>query len=254
MGLNGEHRALVKSSLIALALLGAGTAEAETCRQALALGLDVSGSVDTVEWHLQIEGLASALAAPEVQRAFLAMEGAPVWIAVYEWAADDAPRDLVAWRPIRSTEDLAEVQATLRATERVPHGIGTALGEAMRHGGVLLRERQDCWRLTLDLSADGRSNAGNKPERVRFEPELADVTINGLIVSTGSDQASAEAVEAELNMLESYFRGAVLKGHGAFVERARNYEDYEHAMTRKLLKELQTVSVGWLEETGALAK
>jgi len=52
------------------------------CRQALAMALDVSGSVDTREYHLQLDGLASALTDPDVQRAMLAQPGNPVYLAV----------------------------------------------------------------------------------------------------------------------------------------------------------------------------
>ncbi|MCW1950803.1 MAG: DUF1194 domain-containing protein, partial [Octadecabacter sp.] len=47
-----------------------------TCRQALALGLDVSGSVDVQEYRLQLDGLALALGDPEVTAALLAHPGA----------------------------------------------------------------------------------------------------------------------------------------------------------------------------------
>lgn len=240
-----------RANLLVAALIGAtlnaSAAQAETCRQALALGLDVSGSVDAQEWQLQIEGLARALKAPEVEQAFLAMEGAPVWLAVYEWAGDASPRELVNWTAIRTRDDIADVQTRLRAQVRVPHGPGTAMGEAMRFGGGLLQQRPDCWRYTLDISADGRSNMGPRPEHVRFEPALSDVTINGLIISTGSATAAPKAVSRELDTLEAYFYGAVIQGFGAFVERAQNYADYEAAMTKKLLKELQTVTVGELQ-------
>ena len=61
------------------------TAQAK-CRQALALGLDVSGSVDAFEYRLQIDGLAGALLRPEVQQAFMTFPQAPVRLFVYEWA------------------------------------------------------------------------------------------------------------------------------------------------------------------------
>ena len=44
----------------------AGVAE---CRQALALGLDVSGSVDAREYRLQLDGVAGALDDPAVRAA-----------------------------------------------------------------------------------------------------------------------------------------------------------------------------------------
>lgn len=74
----------MKAPLAALVLC-AGAADA-ACRQALALGLDVSGSVDAQEYRLQTDGLAAALLHPEVVEAFLALSDLPVSLAIYEWS------------------------------------------------------------------------------------------------------------------------------------------------------------------------
>ncbi|MCX8955594.1 DUF1194 domain-containing protein, partial [Ruegeria sp. NA] len=56
---------MIRQVIVFLACLISGPAFGE-CRQALALGLDVSGSVDSREYRLQLDGLASALTRPEV--------------------------------------------------------------------------------------------------------------------------------------------------------------------------------------------
>ncbi|WP_336247087.1 DUF1194 domain-containing protein [Octadecabacter dasysiphoniae] len=56
----------------------ASPASAQNCRQALALGLDVSGSVDRREYRLQLDGLADALGHPDVVDALLSQMDAPV--------------------------------------------------------------------------------------------------------------------------------------------------------------------------------
>ena len=62
-----------------------GSTEAP-CRQALALGLDVSGSVDGGEYRLQLDGLAAALREPAVIAAMLSVPSAPVHLAIFEWS------------------------------------------------------------------------------------------------------------------------------------------------------------------------
>ncbi|MEM9846126.1 MAG: DUF1194 domain-containing protein, partial [Pseudomonadota bacterium] len=69
-------RSLLLPGFLALVVFAA--AAQAGCRQALALGLDVSGSVDTREYRLQTDGLAEALRDPEVQSAFLALPSLPV--------------------------------------------------------------------------------------------------------------------------------------------------------------------------------
>ena len=72
-------------------------AQAAACRQALALGLDVSGSVDADEYRLQLDGLAAALASPEVVSALIADAASPVRITVYEWSGPNDQQVLVPW-------------------------------------------------------------------------------------------------------------------------------------------------------------
>ncbi len=62
----------------------AARSEAQECRLALVLALDVSSSVDPSEYDLQRRGLAEALTDPEVVRQFI--NGGPVAIYAFEWA------------------------------------------------------------------------------------------------------------------------------------------------------------------------
>ena len=60
-------------------------AYAQSCRLALVLALDVSGSVDPQEYAQQVQGLAAALDHPEIRDQLLDSAGAPVSLAVFEW-------------------------------------------------------------------------------------------------------------------------------------------------------------------------
>jgi hypothetical protein len=212
----------------------AAAQEAAPCRQALALGLDVSGSVDAREYRLQTDGLADALDHPEVRAALLQAPGAPVHLAVFEWSGSGAQRVLADWTAITDAGALATLRARLRGMARAQMPVDTALGEAKRFGLSLLGRRADCWKRTLDLSGDGESNAGERPEAVAVPPG---VTVNGLVIgetSLGPDGPVA---------LEAYYRARVIAGPGAFVERAEGFDTFRAAMVRKLLRELEGVVV-----------
>lgn len=80
-------RGLSALAMAALALVGASQTAAEApCRQALALGMDVSASVDADEYALPRDGLARALTAPEVVTAFETLPSAPISVMVFEWS------------------------------------------------------------------------------------------------------------------------------------------------------------------------
>ena len=72
------------------------------CRQALALGLDVSGSVDEAEYQLQLQGLAAALISDDVLASLMRLPDAPVRILVFEWSGQDYQRVLIPWTDIQA--------------------------------------------------------------------------------------------------------------------------------------------------------
>ena len=100
---------LLRKALAALSfalwLTGAAGADA-ACRQALALGLDVSGSVDEGEYQLQLRGLAAALVSDDVRASLVRLPDAPVRILVFEWSGQDYQRVLIEWTDITSPSRL----------------------------------------------------------------------------------------------------------------------------------------------------
>jgi hypothetical protein len=203
MGEYGKHRALV--GLVALLLAMWPALAMAACRLALAIGLDISGSVDAAEYRLQMDGLASALLDPDVQDAFLAMPGANVRLYIYEWGGYGTQRPLVAWIEVTDAAVLNRIAGQLLSTERRPHDPATALGRAMQYGAQALAAQRDCWRLTIDLSGDGESNIGPFPSDVRDAPSLSNITINALVI--GADAAPfTDKRNSEIAELVAYFR------------------------------------------------
>jgi hypothetical protein len=229
--------------LLFCAVVGAGSAQA-ACRQALALALDVSGSVDAREYRLQLDGLAQALDAGSVRGAVLQQPQTPVLLAVYEWSNPDDHTLLIPWTPVTSEQGLDDIIARLRSTGRVPRSPGTGLGSAMQFGVALL-EQTDCARHTLDISGDGKSNLGPRPRDVKRQLAGRDVTINALVIGADAP-ATGDRRQAEISELSSYFRAEVIFGRDAFVETALGFEGYAEAMQRKLERELQVLILGQL--------
>lgn len=224
----GFHLAL----LVTLWVGGALAQSTTPCRQALALGLDVSGSVDEGEYRLQLDGLAAALEQPEVLRALLSQPDRPIQIAVYEWSGPSHQRLLQDWVMITRREDVGAVSDRLRGTARIKADPSTGIGAAMIYGQRLLAGRK-CETRTLDISGDGPANTGPRPQDVRYLSGFNGITINGLVIGAG---------DADTDLV-AYYKELVIHGFGRFVEHADDFTDYEHAMARKLLRELQGVVV-----------
>ena len=226
---------MMRRALAALALLLCPGFAAADCRQALALGLDVSGSVDAAEYRLQMGGLAAALLHPEVQEALLALPDAPVRLAVFEWSGPASQRLILPWSEVTDLAALTAISGRIAATGRGAGDLSTALGSALRFGGGLLAQQGACWKRTLDISGDGSSNTGPHP-RDSHGALPAGSTVNALVVA---QPQRADQVSAGIGELSAYFRAYVIHGPDAFVETALGFEDFEAAMVRKLKRELQ---------------
>lgn len=212
------------------------------CRQALALGLDVSGSVDSAEYRLQLDGIATALTSDAVSNALIGDGAAPVRILVYEWSGADDPTLILPWTEMRDAKSITDAALVLRGHSRGPQTPSTALGAAIQTGLDYLAQQQGCWAHTLDISGDGPSNTGPRPKDI---PRPATTIVNGLVIGA-SDPATGDLRQSDIKELSSYYRTDVISGPGAFVETATGFSNYAAAMERKLLRELQVIAIGQL--------
>ncbi|MEP3919470.1 DUF1194 domain-containing protein [Ascidiaceihabitans sp.] len=210
------------------------------CRQALALGLDVSGSVDAREYRLQLDGVAAALNASTVQAALLDTPGSHVSLLIYEWSGPADQALILPWTPIMSVTDLEDITEILQQTARRATSPGTALGDAMILGARHLSMQPECWTHTLDISGDGKSNLGARPRDVKPVLLDDDITINALVIGADAPQ-SGDNRQADIAGLSAYFHAEVVLGPDSFVETALGFDEYAQAMQRKLERELQTL-------------
>ena len=236
MGQHGKYGPLVRRIFVLITLAAVlAPAPALACRLALALAVDVSASVDEGEHQIQRQGLAAALLADEVQSAFFAAPE-PVALSVYEWSGQSSHSIVADWTMIASAEDLLQVAALLAREPEAPELQPTAIGHALRYGAQMMQSAPECWSKTIDVSGDGISNDGYPPEVAYRHFPLDGVTVNGLVIGGAED----------IEHLRRYFYQEVIRGPGAFVMVAQNYQDFEKAMRRKLEREVAPRAVGLL--------
>jgi hypothetical protein len=230
--LASAQRVVVRAVWGLATFLGLGSpALAGDCRLALVLALDVSSSVDAAEDRLQREGLARALLAPRVVRAF--EQGASVAVYVFEWSGR-APEQatLPGWQLVESERDLMRIARAIAHSHARPgyrpHS-STALGGALRHAAAALEAAPDCHAQIVDIAGDGQNNIGIEPQVAYELTSFNNVTVNALIVGEADDSTG----------LVAWFQAEVLHGPGAFWILADGYDDYERAMAAKLERELE---------------
>jgi hypothetical protein len=230
MGEHGKYRHVVR---LAAALSGLLAAPADAaCRLALALALDASASVDARDYSLQRDGLAAALAAPDIRHAILQGGRGNVTLAVYEWSGRFRQRLHLDWTPLRSHADITRAAAVIAGMRRVTSDFPTALGSALGYGAQLMTRAPACDRRVIDVSGDGTNNQGFAPRLAYRHFPFDGITVNGLVVLGRSPE------------VVTHYRDEVLRGPDAFLELARGFADFERAMGRKLFREISDIRLG----------
>ena len=196
---------------------------AEACDVALALTVDVSGSISPQEYDLQMNGLARALDDTSVADALVS---AQAQVAVILWSGASRQEISIEWRQMNSLDDIENLSAQVRQIERPWRHFSTAIGEMLAITGPLF-DQVACKRNVIDVSGDGISNEGEIPDQVRDRLVANGIHINALAILGASDED-----------LVQYYTSHVIGGENAFVYSAQDYEDYPRAIRRKLLDEI----------------
>lgn len=223
----GRWLAFSRTTGIVIALLGTPhAAQAGPCKLALVLALDISSSVNQREYDIQLQGLAQAFRTPAVIEAILTPVGVGVAAIIYEWSGYNQQDIVIPWTMLDSESAILDVATTLAAHRRPYSDLTTALGKSVEYGAMMFWRAPSCARKVIDISGDGENNDGVGPEFYRAQGKLNGITINGLVVEGAVPDPVA------------YYQNFVIQGPGAFVARARDFDDYPSVMIGKLLREI----------------
>lgn len=239
----------VRKFLILFIVLAAGIyipiqqpvkAQNQYCDLALVLALDASSSVDDREYLLQMKGMAAALLDPEVQEAIDTLGG--LYLSAFEWNGKLQQKIIFDWIYVKDRKDALLLAGALvqhqRNATNAPTALGAALGFAHR---MFPRIPVPCARKVIDVSGDGHSNDGIKPEMVYQLWDFSEIQVNGLVIKD-----LYTSPETFYRDPETYYRENVLRGAGAFLILAHTFDDFEEAMKKKLLKEIVPGPIGAL--------
>ncbi|MBD3664000.1 DUF1194 domain-containing protein [Sulfitobacter aestuariivivens] len=192
------------------------------CGLALVLAVDVSGSVDTREYRIQMDGLAAALRDGVVADALVSQQAQ---VTLIQWTGSSRQRQTIPWRAMTSLADVLNMADEIENDLRRWRNFSTAIGEAVALSIDVFDAVPSCARRVIDVSGDGVSNEGDPP--VSMRPALAEkqVVVNALAIETDSTDLTA------------YFFENLIFGEGAFVITANGFEDYPAQIRRKLQRE-----------------
>jgi len=237
--------------LLALLLLAAPAARAEEPKEvdlALALAIDISGSIDHEEARLQRQGYVQAFRDPVIVRAILGGANGRIAVSYYEWSDSWVQKLLVDWVLLDSEQAIA---AFAQRLEDAPISIArrTSISGAMRYAVPLFgRLPFDAARKVLDISGDGSNNDGGLVTLSRHEALAERIVINGLPIMNDRPNPFGLPNEADL---DRYYLACVTGGPRSFVEVAHSFEDFPRAVRKKLLQEVADAGPRSDFDTGA---
>ena len=195
---------------------------------ALVLAVDVSSSVDSGDYQLQMQGIAAALRQRDVLEIILGGPHRQIALALVQWSTSNSQSITIPWQILSSSTD---VEATAHAIElagrdSAPGGTGMAAAIAFSTE-LLARFSLPADRKVIDVSGDGlESDEGDVPQARARALQLG-IVINGLPIISDSE------------LLVPYYHDVVIGGAGSFIEPAKNILAFGKAMGRKFIRELQ---------------
>jgi hypothetical protein len=196
---------------------------------ALVLAVDVSGSINSGRFTLQMEGIAKAFEDPEVQRAILGGRNGAMLVTLVNWS--NKPILAAPWTMIASEQDARAFADRVRHAPRTAADF-TCLSTMMQtvDDKVLPQLPLSAERLVVDVSGDGRDNCNpaTPVDAVRDSLVASGVTINGLPILEGK----------EADTIAGWYEDHVIGGATAFLEPAYGYEDFARAMRQKFITEI----------------
>lgn len=209
----------------------------------IVIAVDVSVSMDREERRLQQVGFATAFRDPAIIAAIRAGATGRIAVTVMEWAGEVRQSVIVPWTVI---DDETSAYAFADQLERrVPGRMsnGTAIGSALLKAASLFGTGSAIGaRRVINISSDGINNRGPDPAATRDFLVARGITINALpIVYRGLLLGVVDDDTDDLppSHLIGYFTRKVIGGPGAFLEAVSNVQDFELAIHRKLLREIE---------------
>jgi hypothetical protein len=217
---------LFASTLVSLSVVLAHASPAQNCSLALSIALDISRSMDSNEFDLEIQGTAMALRDPQVQALILSQPGG-VMLSAFEWGSQTHQWVIEGWTLMHSKEDIEAFAQKIVDHGRGSMGQHTGTGSAVEFGYKQLITGPQCKRLVVDISSDGYNNDGPTPLDFYSSGPPDWITVNALVVGGKSRPA-----------LWEWFENEVIHGPGAFSVATFGFEDYAEAIKEKLLREI----------------
>jgi len=200
----------------------------------LSLLVDVSGSVNSTEFKLQMQGYAEAFQSEEVISSIMGNDIGAIAVNLVFWSGSSQQKTAVDWFYIGDAGSSFDFASALSSVKR-PFSGSTSISGALSYATRLFAtdETYLATKDVIDISGDGKNNQdpyGTSLKEARADALAAGIVINGLPIGS--------------NSLAEYYESNVIGGDDSFIVQAKNYYNFTEALQKKLVKEITSVPSG----------
>jgi hypothetical protein len=166
-----------------------------------------------------------------VQKAIENLKPHGAAVAVLQWGAQGETRIVLPFTHLESARDSKAFGFRIGLIRRWLRASATSIATALDDSAALIETNAfDGFRRVIDVSGDGPDNSGADVEAARQRAHGMGIVVNGL------------PIMADQEGLDIYYRDHVIIGADAFIEPARDFDDYVRAIREKLLRELRPLA------------
>lgn len=193
----------------------------------LQLLIDISGSIDSNEYDLQMLGYANAFKSDDVQNAIINGTEGKIAVQLIMWSGASSQQVMIDWSLIDSAES-ADILSDEIANIARPFSGMTAIGSAVEYSYQLFEENGfNGTSQVIDISGDGTNNSGSSPSSAtQIALDSGVDTINGIVITSDN------------NVIEQYYN-EVIGGDSAFLLSPATFDDFQLSIENKIVAEIE---------------
>ena len=196
----------------------------------LQLLIDISGSVNSSEYQLQMNGYKAAFESSNVQNAIINGTNGKIAVQLIMWSGSSQQEVMIDWTLVDSPTASNAFASSIDMLARPFSGM-TAIGSAINYGYTHFENNGfQGLAQVMDVSGDGTNNSGMSPEDARDNAIAAGVDkINGIVITSNQ------------NVIDEY-ENKVVAGNNAFLLAPATFDDFQSAIEVKIASEIEGVA------------
>ena len=218
---------LIKSSALALGLSLTPLAHSITPVDIeLSLLVDISGSINSSEYDMQLEGYQAAFESDRLQNAIINGTEGQIAVQLIMWSGSGNQQIMHDWALIDSAQASDDFAQAIGSIAR-PFSGWTAIGSAIDFATPLFASNEyEGYKNIIDISGDGTNNSGVSVANASDQALANGIdTINGIVITQSQS-------------VVNQYTNDVIGGDQPFLLVASNFSEFQQAIEDKIVAEI----------------